>query len=72
VEKSDGDLVVYHNTDEMKRPMVYLTYSLDQRTGGPDPSKIPINGNIKDGIAMLEVAQSFTSVPRQLKYRRGL
>jgi hypothetical protein len=57
VEKYYGDLDIKYDTRQMQTLASILTYSSDdERAGRKNPSKILINGNIKEGLATLRNA----------------
>jgi hypothetical protein len=67
VERAYGDLDTAFETDQLTAIIDELTYSVgDERTGRQNPSRIPINGNIRNGLATLKAA-----VRLYLAFRQG-
>jgi hypothetical protein len=62
VERYYGDLDIAYETDRMEAIAAALTYSAaDERVSRPNPSKIPIDGNIRNGLATLKSAAKLYS-----------
>ena len=54
-----GDLDRYYREDRLQHLLSCLAYSAaDERANRPNPSKIPINGNLRNGLATLRNAVS--------------
>ena len=52
VEAHEGDLDDHYDRDRLASLLARLKFSAgDERAGKPNPSSIPINGNVRNGLA---------------------
>lgn len=57
IEEAYGDLAAIYQDPRFDEIIDELTYSIvDERQNRPNPSKIPIDGNIRNGLATLKAA----------------
>jgi hypothetical protein len=66
IEKYYGDLDASYDNDRLASVVAELMYSInDERAGRVNPSKVPIDGNIRNGLATLKSAVKLYTVFRQ-------